>query len=145
MKIINKKTFIPIVCVVYTILSVSKIISEAILLNEYEKCQANLLLMLFFSIVATLVLSQHYRLKDIPLGVVIIVQYVVLIGLVLLITWVSGYYIELHPNGYRDMFLSFTIPYIVGAIIYYLNVFREAKKANQIIGNIKKRRNSDGQ
>lgn len=26
------------------------------------------------------------------------------------------------PNSYRDIFLSFTIPYIIGVAIYYLNV-----------------------
>lgn len=137
MKIIDKKTFIPTVCVVYTILSMSKIILEAIIQNEFGNYQLNLLMMIFVSFIATLVLSQHYRLQQIPLPLVIIGQYLVLIGGVLLIIWISGLYTDLHPNAYRDMFLSFTIPYIIGAAIYYLNVFWEVKNANQMLKNIK--------
>ncbi|CAK7014215.1 hypothetical protein CIW83_05890 [Tissierella sp. P1] len=139
MKIIDKKTFIPTVCVVYTILSMSKIILEAIIQNEFGNYQSNLLMMIFVSFIATLVLSQHYRLQQIPLPLVIIGQYLVLIGIILLIIWISGLYTDLHPNAYRDMFLSFTIPYIIGAAIYYLNVFWEVKNANQMLKNIKKK------
>ncbi len=138
MKIIDKKTFIPIVCVVYTILSISKIVLEAIVQNEFGNYQSNMVMMLFLSFIATLVLSQHYRLQQIPMAIAIVLQYLVLIGVVLLITWISGFYSDLHPNAYRDMFLSFTIPYIIGAVIYYLNVFWEVKKANQILKDIKK-------
>lgn len=139
MKIIDKKTFVPTVCVVYTILSMSKIILEAIIQNEFGNYQSNLLMMIFVSFIATLVLSQHYRLQQIPLPLVIIGQYLVLIGIILLIIWISGLYTDLHPNAYRDMFLSFTIPYIIGAAIYYLNVFWEVKNANQMLKNIKKK------
>lgn len=93
------------------------------------------------SVIATLVLSQHYRLQQIPLTLVIIGQYLVLIGVVLLITWILGLYTDLHPNAYRDMFLPFTIPYIIGATIYYLNLFWEVKNANKILKNIKKKGN----
>ncbi len=138
MKIIDKKTFIPIVCVVYTILSISKIVLEAIVQNKFGNYQSNMLMMFFLSFIATLVLSQHYRLQQIPMAIAIILQYLVLIGVVLLITWISGFYSNLHSNAYRDMFLSFTIPYAIGAAIYYLNVFWEVKKANQILKNLKK-------
>lgn len=139
MKIIDKKTFIPTVCVVYTVLSMSKIVLEASLQNKFGNYQSNLLMMLFLSFLATLVLSQHYRLQQIPLIVVVIGQYLLLMGVILVISWISGFYTELHPNAYRDMFLSFTIPYIIGAAIYYINVFREVKNANEIIKSIKKK------
>lgn len=95
--------------------------------------------MILLSFIATLVLSQHYRLQHIPLTLVIIGQYLVLVGIVLLVTWISGFFQVLHPDAYRDMFLSFTIPYIIGATIYYFNVFREVKNANQILKNIKEK------
>jgi len=139
MKIIDKKTFIPTVCVVYTVLSMSKIVLEASVQDRFGNYQSNLLMMLFLSFLATLVLSQHYRLQQIPLIVVVIGQYLLLMGVILVIMWISGFYTELHPNAYRDMFLSFTIPYIIGAAIYYINVFREVKDANEMINSIKKK------
>lgn len=139
MKIIDKKTFIPTVCVVYTVLSMSKIVLEASVQDRFGNYQSNLLMMLFLSFLATLVLSQHYRLQQIPLIVVVIGQYLLLMGVILVIMWISGFYTKLHPNAYRDMFLSFTIPYIIGAAIYYINVFREVKDANEMINSIKKK------
>lgn len=139
MKIIDKKTFIPTVCVVYTVLSMSKIVLEASLQNRFGNYQSNLLMMLFLSFLATLVLSQHYRLQQLPLLIVVIGQYLLLMGVILVIIWISGFYTELHPNAYMDIFISFTIPYIIGAAIYYINVFREVKNANEIIRSIKKK------
>lgn len=137
MKIIDKKSFLPTVCVVYTVLSMSKIVLEAIFQNRFGNYQANFLIMFFLSLITTLVLSQHYRLHKIPLTVVIIGQYLVLVGIVLLLTKILGFYSELHKNAYRDMFLSFTISYIFGAVIYYIQVFLEVKKANEIIMKLK--------
>ena len=35
------------------------------------------------------------------------------------------------------MFLSFTIPYIILAGIYYMSLFREIKKANKILEELR--------
>jgi len=37
------------------------------------------------------------------------------------------------------MFRSFTIPYIIGAVIYYAAYFLQVKKANRLLENIKKK------
>lgn len=41
------------------------------------------------------------------------------------------------PTGYRDIFISFTIPYVIGAIAYYMVFFRECTKANRMIRDLK--------
>lgn len=138
MKIIDKKSFFPVVCVVYTVLSVSKIIIEAIFQNVFGNYQQNLFMMLFLSFLGTFVLSQHYRLQHIPLPLVIIGQYVVLAGGVLFIIWILSFFTEINPNGYRDMFLSFSIPYIIAAAVYYIQLWKEVKKVNQLLEDIKK-------
>ncbi len=140
MKLLNKSNFIPVVCVVYTILSMTKVIIEAIFQNKFGNYQENLLMMLFLSFLATFVLSQHYRFHNLPLTLVIILQYLLLVAIVVFLTWLTGFYSRLSPYAYRDMFLSFTISYIIGAIIYYYQVYQEVKKANQILENLKKRR-----
>lgn len=139
MKIINKNNFFSTVCVVYTILSLSKILLEWIALDEFENLQQNFAEMFIISLIATFVLSQHYRLQKLPFVLVLFLQYAVLIAFVILSTWLTGLFAELHPNAYRDMFVSFTVPYIIGAAIYYINVFSEVKKANRIIAEIKRK------
>ena len=49
MKLIDKNNFVPTVCVIYTILSVSKIVLEAFTQGKFGSDQGNLLTMLLFS------------------------------------------------------------------------------------------------
>lgn len=137
MKLIDKKSFMPTVYVIYTILSVGKIVLEALTQGKFGSDQQNLLTILLFSFLGTLILSQHYRLSQLPLLLVAVLQYIILVGAVLLFTWVSGYFTEIHPNGYRDMLRSFTIPYVVAAIVYYVTLYLEVKKANRFLQQMK--------
>ena len=138
MKLIDKRTFLPTVCVVYTMISATKIILEAVFQKIFGNYQQNLVMILLLSFLGTLVLSQHYRLSHIPLPIVIIGQYVFLAGCVMLIIRIISIYSEVHPNGYRDIFLSFTIPYIIGAFLYYVQLWKEVRKINQLLDNIKR-------
>lgn len=137
MKIINKKNFFATVCVIFTMLMLGKIIVEFLAQGIFGNYQGNLLTMFLLSFLATLVLSQHYRFQKYPLLVVIIGQYVLLIALVMFITWLGGQMEPLHENGYRDMFLSFSIPYFIGVVIYYGAVFHEIKRANKTLQELK--------
>lgn len=65
-------------------------------------------------------------------------QYVVLIAAVMLIIWISGFFEELHENAYRDMFWSFTVPYVIGAAEYYISLYLEIKKADRLLQEVKK-------
>ena len=143
MKIIDKQNFWSVVCKVFTLLLLGKILLELIVQKVFGNYQENILLMFGFSLLATFVLSQHYRFQKYPLLLVILGQYILLIGVVMLITWIGGWFVELHHNAYRDMFLSFTIPYIIGVIIYYTAVFHEIKSANQALQEIKSRKETE--
>ena len=140
MKIIDKKSFIPTVCVVYTCLSIAKIVLEAFGQGKFGNDQRNFLVMLLFSFLGTLVLSQHYRLDKYPLTLVIMGQYVVLIAGVMLFTWISSFFSEMHEDGYHDMFWSFTIPYVICAAVYYISLYFEIKKADRMLQEMKKER-----
>lgn len=137
MKIIDKHNFFPVVCTVFTILVLGKVLLEAVVQGVFEKYQGNLLLMFVLSTLAILVLSQHYRFQKYPLFVVILVQYLVLIGTVMTITWISHFFEPLHEDGYKDMFWSFTIPYVIGVVVYYASLFHEISCVNKSLKNIK--------
>lgn len=140
MRTIDRHNFLGIVCTVFTLLMLGKILLEFIVQGVFGNYQINILLMFGLSLLATFVLSQYYRFQKYPLLVVILGQYILLIGIVMLITWISGRFNELHKNAYRDMFLSFTIPYAIGVIIYYAAVFHEIKSANQALKEMKEHR-----
>ena len=137
MKIINKQNFFPTVCTVYTLLVLIKMLIEYLAQGLWENYQTNLLIMFVLSILAVFVLSQHYRFQKYPLVVVIVVQYLLLISGVMLFTWISGFFSLLHENAYRDMFLSFSIPYALGVVIYYAALFYEVKSVNRVLRQIK--------
>lgn len=139
MKIIDKKSFWPIVCVIYTCLSLGKIVLELVLQGVFGNEQMNFLTMFLFAFLGTFVLSQHYRLDKYPLGAVILGQYVGLIAAVMLFTWISGFFVELHEDAYHDMFWSFTIPYAIAAVIYYISLYFEIKRTNQLLQDMKRR------
>ena len=139
MKIINRQNFWSVVCIVFTLLLLGKILLEFIVQGVFGNYQENILIMFGLSLLATFVLSQYYRFQKYPLLVVILGQYILLIGVVMLITWIGGWFYELHKDAYRDMFLSFTIPYAIGVIIYYAVVFHEINAANQVLKEIKER------
>lgn len=138
MKLIDKKSFWPTVCVVYTCLSIGKIMVEAVWQGTFGNYQVNFLIMLFLAFMGTLVLSQHYRLERFPISLVIILQYVVMIALVMLIIWITGFFEPLSEHAYHDMYWSFTIPYAILAAVYYICLYLEVKKANRLLQNFKK-------
>lgn len=137
MKIINKQNFFATVCVIFTMLVLGKVILEFLAQGLWGNYQGNLLMMFLLSFLATFVLSQHYRFQKYPLPAVIIGQYVLLIAFVMFITWLGGRVEPLHEDGYRDMFLSFSIPYFIGVVVYYGTVFHEIKCANQALQELK--------
>lgn len=139
MKVIEKHEFWPTVCVCYTIISLGKIALEFFTQGTFGNDQANYVMIFVLCFLATLVLSQHYRLDRFPLPVVIIGQYVLLIAVVFGITWLIGQMEPLGEHAYRDMFRSFTIPYVIGAVAYYAAYFLQVKKANRMLENLKKK------
>ena len=138
MRQINRHNFFSIGCVIFTLLVVGKILLEAVAQGLFTDYQKNLLVMLALSFLATFVLSQYYRFQNFPLLSVILGQYVLLVGAVMLFTWISSFFEPLHEDGYRDMFLSFTIPYAIGAAVYYLSLFGELRHMNKELEEIRR-------
>lgn len=140
MKLITKKNIIPIICITYTVLSVSLTIYEIIVNGKMNPAQLNIFLFLILSVLGVVVLSQHYRFERFSPLTMIIVQYAIAIAVILISLKTASFFVDIHPDGYRDMTLSFSIPYIIGAIIYYIALRLEVKKQNKLLENIKKSR-----
>lgn len=130
-------------CVIYTLLVLGKLVLEYIVQGAWGNYQSNLLVMFVLSTLAVFVLSQYYRFQKYPLLAVIVVQYLVLIGGVMLFTWISGFFEPLHENAYRDMFLSFSIPYAAGVVVYYASMFHEVRRVNQVLKQIKEEKTEE--
>ncbi len=126
------------VCVVFTVLALTKVLMEGIGGRSDPHYIMNFGLLFIITCFATFVLFMHRIFQKTPLLFVIIGQYVVVMGMVLLGIFVTSKFVEIASNAYRDMFLQITIPYIILAGIYYILYFKEIKKANLNLSEIKK-------
>ena len=133
MKLINKKNFISIVCILFTLITCGKLLLER-LSNFTDKYYTdNIFTILGFSVLITLILSVHYYLQRFPFLLVFAAQYVVTVGIVFLAIWIHSMFSTNAPTAYWDMFYSITIPFFGGAIVYYICFFYQIKKANKIL------------
>lgn len=138
MQIINRKNYLSIVCTVYTIISLGKIILETMQGHKDPYYVENFITIFLISLAATLVLSLHYYLQNVPLIIIFLGQYIFLLGIIMISVWLESYFQEMASTAYRDMFVSFTVPYIIGAIMYYVAYLYQLRKANNILEEIKK-------
>lgn len=139
MKLINKRNVIPIICITYTVASISLTIFEIINKGEMNPTQFNMFLFLILSILGVGVLSQHYRFERFSPLTMIILQYVIAVAIIIISLWIASSFVDIHPDGYKDMTLSFSIPYVIGAIVYYICLRLEVRKQNRLLENIKKK------
>lgn len=138
MKII-KGVEIPIaICISYTILS---IVNAVLCLINGRESSSNLnaVMMLFYCSAAVLVLSVHRLFDAWPPVVMLLWQYVIAMGLVLLSVYIVSFFEEVSKGGYRDIFISFTIPYLIGGAVYYISLYRAAKRQDRLIQEINER------
>lgn len=139
MKLINKRNVIPIICITYTVVSISLTIFEILNKGEMNPTQFNIFLFLILSILGVGVLSQHYRFERFSPLTMIILQYVIAVVIIVISLWMASFFVDIHPDGYKDMTLSFSIPYVIGAVVYYVCLRLEVRKQNRLLVNIKKK------
>jgi len=138
MKLISKKNVVPIICISYTIVSIILTIFEIIVNGKMNPTQLNMFLFLFLSILAVGILSQHYRLDRFSPLTMIIIQYLFAVAIILISLRISSFFVDIHPDGYKDMTISFSIPYFIGMVIYYICLRLEVRKQNRILAKIRK-------
>ncbi|MDE6744992.1 MAG: hypothetical protein K2J95_14045 [Lachnospiraceae bacterium] len=130
---IDRHNFWSIVSGVFTCLLIGKIILESIMGYRDINYAENILTMFIITAAATAILGMHKYLQNVPILLVMLLQYVGLIGSVMGAIWFLSRFTDVAPSGYRDMFWSVTVPYVVLAGVYYISFFREVKKANELL------------
>ncbi len=124
------------ICVSYTLISFGATIMN--MLSGSETNNMNTISMLVFTSIAVLVLYTHQIFDEVSPLVVIVIQYGVAMGWVMLYVFIVGLFEPVAEGGYWDIFVSFTIPYVIGAIVYYISVFHQAHQQDALLQEIKK-------
>ena len=133
MKLINKRSFFPIVCIFFTLITCGKLLSERALNFTDRYYTDNIFTILGFSVLITIILSLHFYLQKYPFWLVVIAQYALTVGIVFLTIFIHGRFSTNAPTAYWDMFVSITIPFIIGAFVYYIWFFTQIKRANRVL------------
>ncbi len=133
MKLINKRNFVSIVCIFFTLITCGKLLYERALNFTDRYYTDNIFTILGFSVLITLILSLHFYLQKYPFWLVIIAQYALTVGIVFLAIFIHGRFSTNAPTAYWDMFVSITIPFFIGALVYYICFFVQIKRANKVL------------
>ena len=136
MKLINKKNFISIVCISFTLIVCGKLLIEKITGFTDVHYTENIFTCLAFSIIITATLALHFYLRQFPFIPVLIGQYTGVIGVTVAFVKITDIIAGTATNAMWQMLLSVTIPFIVSAFVYYIIFFRQIKKANNIISEL---------
>ncbi len=129
MRLINKNNFLTIICYCFTILTLFIVCTEGFL-DHFNSTHFNILSAFFLCCLGTVILSQHTRFENLPPIVAIIIEYVIGLICVILYTYFTTLHPPYPPHPYRDMIRSFSIPYFILAILYYIQLYNETKKQN---------------
>ena len=111
MLIMFKQNKLVVICVIFTILTVT---SSLLGLIQGNEATANFHILQRFAIVVLAIGSLYIFewLEGIGLYKAHIVHYLATMVVVFLLVGISGFFVELHPNAYRDIFLNYTAVYI---------------------------------
>ncbi len=125
---LNWKSALVLICITYTVLT---IISSSYALLSGTTTETHFHLLARFAVTAIGVGSIliFNMLPRWPLWAMFAIHYVATMGIIFGLVWGSGYFIELHPDAYRDIFLNFTPIYILIAVGFLLRT-KYRKKAD---------------
>lgn len=125
-----------VICIMYTLLSLTNAAIYATT-GQGNLTAANSFTMVMWISIGVGIIYTHELFPNLSPLVMAIIQYIVAMSIVFASIYIGSWFTTVHPDGYRDAFRSFTIPYIIGAGVYYYHVFRAAKKQNALLQEIK--------
>jgi hypothetical protein len=132
------KKLISTICIAYTILSLSVTGLAVLSRGGISPDQFNLVLQFVWTCIALGSLSLYYFFEDWSTLTIIVLQYVVAISLVCLSLLFIGLFDTLHPDSFKDAFITFTIPYVIGAVIFNISLRRDVQKTNQKLEQLRR-------
>ena len=123
-----------VVCMSYTILSMVAAIVNTI--AGTQTSNANAIMMLILTTISVSVLYLYQLLDRFSPLFTITLQYLVALMLAGIALFIWNLFDEISGNGYLDFFVSFTVFYAIGAVIFYVMTYLETKKMNELLQDI---------
>lgn len=132
-----------VIAVSYTTVSLLVVFLEWFQNGGIAHAQRNLLIQFGFTVLFVSILYLQRLFESVSPLVLGLVQLVVAESLVMLFVYVSSLFVEVHPDGYRDMFVSTLIPFVCGGLIYYAVLYYQVRQNNRLLKQINAVKNKD--
>ncbi|ABW19531.1 DUF6608 family protein [Alkaliphilus oremlandii] len=115
------------ICILFTITTVISSIRQLTQGIEYDT-NSHILLRMAICIIAIIfiVIFKKIRIRNIYLRA--LVQYILSTGCIFLLIYFLGFFTELSKTAYRDVFLNYTIPFIIIATVI---IFKSKRKTDK--------------
>ena len=123
-----------VICVSYTILSMVAAIVNTI--AGTQTSNANAIMMLILTTISVSVLYLYQLLDRFSPLFTITLQYLIALMLAGIALFIWNLFDKISGNGYLDFFVSFTVFYAIGAVIFYVMTYLETKKMNELLQDI---------
>lgn len=107
-------------CIIFTVVTVTSCIINLLMGNENET-YIHILDMAILTLIGSIIVDIAVTINFKSLILNCFIPYLIFILLAFLYVFISGFFVELHPNAYRDVFINDTIAYIIvyiGILIY---------------------------
>lgn len=119
------KDKIKAIAITFTLLTLTSSIFYMIKGETYDT-HFHIIMRFIITAIAITSLYIYDLFKRRSLFMVHLIHYIATMTSVFILVWFTGFFVELHPNAYRDIFLNYTIIWIVVALV--LTVFINTKK-----------------
>lgn len=138
MQLINRKNFFTIYCISFTVIAIAGAIVDVFDRGDLNYSQFNLFAIAVICLLGVFILSQTWRMEFLSPLVVLILQYILGVICVWACVWLTGFWEPVSQGGYFDIWISFSIPYAVGAGIYYRCLKREIRRRNEELQEVRR-------
>ncbi|MGY3779653.1 DUF6608 family protein [Isobaculum melis] len=122
-----------VIAVSYTVLSITLLVVEWISNGIIVPAQQNLLMQFGFTVLFVGILYLQQFFESISPLVVGLIQLIVAEAVVMLVVYLTSFFTAIHPDGYRDLFVTTLIPFMIGALIYYGYLFCQVRQNNRLL------------
>ncbi len=120
---LSYKKALLLICVVFTMLTVTSS-GYGLLTGQETDTHIHILMRFLITSVGIGSILIFNLFPRWPLAAINVFHYMVAMVVVFVIVWISGFFIELHPDAYRDIFFNFTAVYILLSAIFHLMMRR---------------------
>ena len=122
-----------LVCLFFTIATMLDLILSVFVAGVYEDTYGHLATRFILCVLASLSLIIFRYFPKLSLLIVFIMHFLITLITQIFYTWISGFFIDLHPDAYRDMIRTILIIYPILMIGCAMLDFFQTARVNQIL------------